>query len=41
MQRKQKDRVLTYNGQEMLDSYKTKVFDTITSAYMFQEQIQS
>ena len=41
MQRKPEDRVLPYNGQEMLDTYKTKVFDIITSAYMFQKQIQS
>ena len=41
MQRKPEDRVLPYNGQNMLDMYKTKAFDIITSVYMFQKQVQS
>ena len=35
------DRVLPYNGQNMLDTNKTKAFDIITSAYMFQKRISS
>ena len=31
MQRKPEDRVLPYNGQNMLDTNKTKAFDIITS----------
>ena len=41
MQRKPEDRFLPYTGQNMLDTNKTKAFDIITSAYMFQKQIQS
>ena len=41
MQHKPEDRVLPYNGQEMLHTNKTKVFDIITSAYMFQKRAQS
>ena len=40
MQRKPEDRVLPYNGQNMLDTNKTKAFDIITSVYMFQKQFQ-
>jgi len=35
MQRKPEDRVLPYNGQNMLDTNKTKAFDIIASVYMF------
>ena len=38
MQRKPEDRVLPYNGQNMIDTNKTKAFDIITSVYMFQKQ---
>ena len=38
MQRKPEDRVLPYNGQNMIDTNKTKAFDIITSGYMFQKQ---
>ena len=41
MQRKPEDRVLPYNGQNMLDTNKTKEFDVIASVYMFQKQFQS
>ena len=41
MQHKPEDRVLPYNGQNMLDTNKTKAFDIITSVYMFQKQFQS
>ena len=41
MQRKPEDRVLPYNGQNMIDTNKTKAFDIITSVYMFQKQFQS
>ena len=41
MQRKPEDRVLPYNGQNMLDTNKTKAFDIITSVYMFRKQFQS
>ena len=41
MQRKPEDRVLTYNGQNMLDTNKTKAFDIITSVYKCQKQFQS
>ena len=41
MQRKPEDRVLPYNGQNMLDTNKTKAFDIITSVYMFQKRFQS
>ena len=40
MQRKSEDRVLPYNGQNMLDTNKTKAFDIITSVYMFWKQFQ-
>ena len=40
MQRKPEDRVLPYNGQNMLDTNKTKALDIITSVYMFQKQFQ-
>ena len=40
MQCKPEDRVLPYNGQNMLDTNKTKAFDIITSVYMFQKQLQ-
>ena len=36
MQRKPEDRVLPYNGQNMLDTNKTKAFDITTSVYMFE-----
>ena len=36
-----KDRVLPYNGQNMLDTNKTKAFDIITSVSTFQKQFQS
>ena len=35
MQRKPEDRVLPYNGQNMIDTNKTKAFDIIASVYMF------
>ena len=41
MQRKLEDRVLPYNGQNVLDMNKIKAFDIITSVYMFQKQFQS
>ena len=41
MQRKPEDRVLPYNGQNMIDTTKTKAFDIITSVYMFQKQFES
>ena len=41
MQRKPEDRVLPYNGQNMIDTNKTTAFDIITSVYMFQKQFQS
>ena len=41
MQRKPEDRVLPYNGQNILDTNKTKAFDIITSVYTFQKQFQS
>ena len=41
MQHTPEDRVLPYNGQNMLDTNKTKAFDIITSVYMFQKQFQS
>ena len=41
MQRKPKDRVLPYNGQNMVDTNKTKEIDTITSVYMFQNNFES
>ena len=40
MQRKPEDRVLPYNGQNMIDTNKAKAFDIITSVYMFQKQFQ-
>ena len=40
MQRKPEDRVLPYNGQNMVDTIKTKAFDIITSVYMFQKQFE-
>ena len=41
MQRKSKDRVLPYNGQNMIDTKKTKAIDIMTSVYMFQKQFES
>ena len=41
MQRKPEDRVLPYNGQNMLDTNKTKALDIMTSVYMLQKQFQS
>ena len=41
MQRKPEDRVLPYNGQNMLDTNKTKAYDIITSVYMFQKQFRT
>ena len=41
MQRKPEDRVLPYNGQNMLDTNRTKEFDNISSVYRFQKQFQS
>ena len=41
MQRKPEDRVLPYNGQNMLNTCKAKSLGIITSAYMFQKRIQS
>ena len=40
MQRKREDRVLPYNGQNMLDTNKTKEFDIIARVYMFQKQLR-
>ena len=40
MQHKPEDRVLPYNGQNMLDTNKTKAFDIIASVYMFWKQFQ-
>jgi len=40
MQRKPEDRVLPYNGQNMIDTNKTKAFDIIASVYMFWKQFQ-
>ena len=39
-QHKPEDRVLPYNGQNMIETNKTKAFDIITSVYMFQKQFQ-
>ena len=41
MQRKPEDRVLPYNGQNMVDTNKTKAIDIITSVYMFQNNFES
>ena len=41
MQRKPEDRVLPYNGQNMIDTNKTKAIDIITSVYMFQNNFKS
>ena len=40
MQRKPEDRVLPYNGKNMIDMNETKAFDITTSVYMFQKQFQ-
>ena len=37
MQHKPEDRVLPYNGQNMLNTCKAKSLDIITSAYRFQK----
>ena len=40
MQRNRRIEFFPYNGQNMLDTNKTKAFDIITSVYMFQKQFQ-
>ena len=41
MQRKPEDRVLPYNGQNMIDTNKTKAIDIIASVYMFLKTISN
>ena len=41
MQRIPEDRVLPYNGQNMLGTNKTKAFDIIVSVYMFENNFKS
>ena len=41
MQRKPEDRVFPYNGQNMIDTNKTKAFDIIASVNMFENNFKS